>query len=372
MDQKVTPDVLAFTADCIVNYPGSDTGEFTKNDIWKSDYFSKNVVLIYNKPAADNETAIHEYDKFTAQPIKTLAYAGVLKEEQRGGTNFYTINQADILTHISLSDRNAFGFLYLYLNKVLEDSGFINRVNEYVERYKSGSFTTANFSDLKTAFERFMIGNTNINGKVEVRRIFPKVINVTAVASGVPGSRSGRVTEGPYLYSDLMYNAINFRDVDKLKNVTRQERVAIIKSVADYSDYEMRKAMSAVRSRHYPNSEVHDRYATGEAKQVHHVFPQSTHPEMRSSLENLILLTAQQHNSLAHPSNKTSDIDIAYQIVCLLSKTQSVKESVVAADGFYSKEGLIDVLNHGLGLGITKSATFEDISHRIRSLQQKR
>ena len=32
MDQKVTPDVLAFIADCIVNLPSSTRENFTKND----------------------------------------------------------------------------------------------------------------------------------------------------------------------------------------------------------------------------------------------------------------------------------------------------------------------------------------------------
>lgn len=370
MDQKVTPDVLAFIADCVVNYSVPATQEFTKNDIWQSSYFSKNVVLIYNKPDADNKTAVHEYDKFTAQPLKTLAYAGVLKEVMRGGTNYYRINDVDILRHISLSDRNAFNFLLIYLTKVLEDSGFIAHIDNYITQYKRGTFSVSDFNDLKIAFERFIIGNTKINGLVEVRRIFPKVINIFAVSSGAPGSRKGRVTDGAYSYSDLMYNAINFRDVGKLKSVTRQERAGIVKSVEEYSEYEMRKAMQAIKERSYPSSEVHDKYATGEATQVHHIFPRSSNKAIRSSLENLILLTPQQHNSLAHPSNRTNYIDPDYQLVCLLSKVESVKTSVMADDGFYSKEGLVNVINHGLGLELSKHASFESISHSLRSLQR--
>lgn len=341
MDQKVTPDVLAFIADCIVNYPNANATEFTKNDIWRSDYFSKNVVLIYSKPQADNETAVHEYDKFTAQPLKTLAYAGVLTEERKNGSNYYSVNNPEILEFVSLNDRNAFTFLRVYLEKVLSDSGFIGRVEDYIGQYRRGTFGPENFNDLKAAFIKFMIGNTKINGEVEVRRIFPKVFNILAVSAGVPGSRSGRVTEGPYLYSDLMYNAINFRDIGKLKNVTRQERTSIVKSVTEYSDYEMSKAMQAVRTRHYPNSEVRDKFAVGEAKQVHHIFPKSTHPGLRSSLENLILLTAQQHNSRAHPSNRTAHIDPEYQKDCLLSKVESVRQSVMANDGFILRRVLL-------------------------------
>src|SRR5688572_32800944 len=87
IDQKVTPDVLSFIADCVVNLPPARVENFTKNDIWHSDHFSKNVVLIYNKPGASNKTVTSEYDKFCAQPLKTLAYAGILNETKVGRQN---------------------------------------------------------------------------------------------------------------------------------------------------------------------------------------------------------------------------------------------------------------------------------------------
>lgn len=371
MDQKVTPDVLAFLADCVLNLPEDFPNGFTKNDIWHSDYFSKNVVMMYNKPQSDNETTQHEYDKFTAQPLKTLAWSKVLHEEKVGNSNRYQIANKELLTYISLSDRNAFNFLRLYLEKTLTDSGFINRINDYIQNYKRGTFSASNFTDLKRAFEQFIIGNTNISGVTEVRRIFPKVLNIFAVANQVPGSRSGRVTPGPYMYSDLMYNAVNFRDLNKLKNVSRQEAGQVERSVAEYSNYEMRKAMQAVRNRHHPNSEVRDNMARGEATQVHHIFSQSSNPELKSTLENLILLTPQQHNTLAHPSNRTQQVDLSYQITCLLSKTESVKRSTIQDDGFYSKEGLIRVINHGLKLGLTLNSSFDTISMTLQQHQQQ-
>lgn len=370
MDQKVTPDVLAFIADCILNLPDDKKSGFTKNDIWRSEYFSKNVVMIYNKPQSDNETTQHEYDKFTAQPLKSLAWAKILDEQKRGRENVYTISNAEILTYISLSDRNAFNFLRIYLEKTLGDSGFYPRIEEYINKYRNGDFSASTFSDLKSAFDRFVIGNTEINGLTEVHRIFPKVLNIFAVANGTPGARRGHVSDGPYMYSDLMYNSVNFRDLNKLKNVSRQESSQVIQSVQEYSDYEMRKAMQAVKHRHYPNSEVRDRMAAGEATQVHHIFSQSTHPNMRSVLENLILLTPQQHNTLAHPSNRTNSTDTNYQVVCLLSKLETVKSSVSAGDGFYSKAGLIGVINEGLQVGLAIDSSFEAISLALRQRQQ--
>ena len=84
MDQKVTPDVLTFIADCIVNFLGGKNPDtiFTTKDIWDFPYFQKNTVAIFSKPSPINESARAEYDKFIAQPLKTLAFAKILKEEK--------------------------------------------------------------------------------------------------------------------------------------------------------------------------------------------------------------------------------------------------------------------------------------------------
>lgn len=92
MDQKVTPDVLCFIADCIINYASSDpTIEFKVKDIWTSDYLEQNVPAVFSKPSPSNETAASEYDKFVAQPIKALEHAKIVSSEKRGTTNYYTI-----------------------------------------------------------------------------------------------------------------------------------------------------------------------------------------------------------------------------------------------------------------------------------------
>ena len=86
MDQKVTPDVLSFIADCIVNLlGGKDAGiTFVVGDIWEFPYFIRNTVAVFGKPSPKNETAGSEYDKFIAQPLKTLAFAKVLRENKIG------------------------------------------------------------------------------------------------------------------------------------------------------------------------------------------------------------------------------------------------------------------------------------------------
>ena len=53
-DQKNTPDIVSFIADCIVNYIGSESGKkFTVKDIWKSRYFEK-IVTEYLQQTKSN------------------------------------------------------------------------------------------------------------------------------------------------------------------------------------------------------------------------------------------------------------------------------------------------------------------------------
>lgn len=73
-DQKCTPDVVCFIADCILNIVKPDH-TFTVSDIWDSQYFIKNAVAVFGKPIPTNPTARHEYDKFIQQPLRLLGYA---------------------------------------------------------------------------------------------------------------------------------------------------------------------------------------------------------------------------------------------------------------------------------------------------------
>ncbi|MDO8523520.1 MAG: hypothetical protein Q7S12_04585, partial [bacterium] len=215
MDQKVTPDVLSFIADCVLNFlDGKDPDTvFTTKDVWDFQYFQKNIVAIFGKPSPTNESADAEYDKFIAQPLKTLAFAKILKEEKVGVRNTYQIVQPGLLEYIAQSERNAWLFLSRYVEKVLTDSGFMKKLEAYKDKALSKTVTQEDFALLKTEFESFMRGYTNINTDIEIRRIFPKILNPYAVDSMINGSEDGRMTENRFAYSDLMYNRGNFRDL---------------------------------------------------------------------------------------------------------------------------------------------------------------
>ena len=100
--------VLSAVCECILNCT-EDKNIFTVNDIRFCPYSNELVTEIFNKP--DIQKAQNEYDKFFAQPLKVLAYCGLLQENKKGRTNEYTIIHKDFLEYISLRDRNAFYFL---------------------------------------------------------------------------------------------------------------------------------------------------------------------------------------------------------------------------------------------------------------------
>lgn len=370
MDQKVTPDVLSFIADCILNYLDNKApnNSFTTKDIWKSQYFIKNTVAFFGKPSPSNKNASAEYDKFIAQPIKALAFGKILREVKVGNRNEYTVVDPELLENIGQSEKNAFKFLAVYIEKVLTDSGFIGDFENYKKKADKKTITEKDFQNLKTDFQKFMLGNTEINGKVEINRIFPKVLNPYAVSHGIPGSESGRMTTDRFVYADLMYNRQNFRDISKGKTITRKEALSKISTaqVEKYKKYQSERAKASVRRRHSPTSEIKDSLSNGKAIQVHHMFSESDFPEIADYVENLILLTAQQHNTRAHPNNKTQVVDVEYQKECLLSKLQSVENSINRGDGFYSKEQFIHVLNVGYKLNLPTTTSFEQLKKLIR------
>ena len=210
-----------------------------------------------------------------------------------------------------------------------------------------------------------MLGYTNITTDVEIRRIFPKVLNPYAAYNMINGSEDGHMTESRFVYSDLMYNRSNFRDLGKDKALTRSEAEEIFIGKPEFSDYRTQKAKNIVR-RNHSTSEIRDKLAVGDATQVHHIFPEHQFPKISAFVENLILLTPQQHNTRAHPNNHTQSIDRDYQRECILSKITSIESSIRQGKDIYSKESLIHVLNTGLSLDMSTNTTFNELREVVK------
>lgn len=359
VDQKCTPDIVCFMADCVMNMVATKP-VFVINDVWETEYFIQNTRVIFNKPWANDKKAYNEYNKVLSQPLKLLAYAHILNVEIVDGSLTFSVANEDLLDYISRKDRNAYNFLYCYFMKVMSDSGFMR----YFEEYAKDSVVNpvAARDEIYERYYRLINGNTSSHSRLDIRRMFHKVFNVYAIEYHLHGS-NGKIT----YYSDLMYNKKNWRDMDKDKTVTRQEAITPdnIEKQEVINTYYVQKAIALIRKIHTV-SEVNDSWSNGEATQVHHIFPKSQFPQIAHYVENLILLTATQHNTKAHPNNKTQQVNKDYQLVCLLAKADTIENSLLRfGEKYYRKESFVHVINTGLTVEFTTGLSFNDIKAKL-------
>ena len=359
VDHKCTPDIVCFMADCVLNMIATKP-TFVIRDIWETQYFIQNSRVIFNKPWANDKKAKNEYNKVLSQPLKLLAYSKILNVEKVKGTLTFSVNNENLLDYISRKDRNAYNFLYCYFTKVLEDSGFLKHIKTYQTDYSKGLNEAR--ANLYEKYFRFISGNTPTRSRLDIRRMFHKIINVFAVENNIPGSK-GKFSA---TFSEMMYNKKNWRDLNKEKSSTRQEALNNEDEEKQeiISAYYIQKAITLIRKTH-KESEVKDQWANGEATQVHHIFPKADFPLLAHYLENLIKLTPTQHFTKAHPSNKTQQIDRDYQLVCLLAKTDSVENSLRKGEFVYRKEGLVFVINTGLNETLEYNIDFRTIKKEL-------
>lgn len=369
MDQKCTPDVLASCAEWILHLPNQVQKEgFTTRNVWDSRAFENNVRTEFSKPAVHEATARSEIDKFIAQPLKTFTFAGLLTANLQGRSIIFRVAERQLLEYVAKGPRDARIFLVSYLERVLQQSGIYYRFESF---FKSGQ-TQVDYLELRDSFVRFVQNNTPINGAVEIRRIFPKVLNPLSHQYGLPGAEGGKISKGPIVTSQLLYNKENFRDKGKkLKGQTRKQAAQAARNVQIDSNAIMNRVMAEVRSRHGGISELQDHWSNGHASQVHHIFPKSQYANLKAVPENLIVLTPTQHNTKAHPRNYTGAVDFDYQIDCLVAKVESVRRAQEElGDGFYELDRLIAVINHGYpDIGLRTTASFEEVILLLRSYQ---
>ena len=362
VDQKCTPDIVCFMADCVMNMMATKP-VFVINDIWETQYFIQNSRVIFNKPWANDKKAYNEYNKVLSQPLKLLAYAHILNVEIVNGALTFSVANDELLDYISRKDRNGYNFLYCYFTKVLSDSAFMKYMEEYATKCKNNAIEARD--ELYNRYYMFINGNTPSHSKLDIRRMFHKVINVYATEHHLHGS-NGKIA----YYSDLMYNKKNWRDTEKDKTLTRQEasNQEVIEKQEAINKYYLQKAISLIRKIHTV-SEVKDSWGNGDATQVHHIFPKSQFPQIAHYVENLILLTATQHYSKAHPNNKTQQVNNDYQLVCLLAKAETIENSIKQfGEKYYRKESFVHIINTGLTTELSTKLTFDDIKTTLVQL----
>ncbi len=363
MDQKCTPDVVCAVAECILEYTSEDESlRFTKDDIWHSDYANELIQESFTKPDLSEESVNSEYDKFFAQPMKLLAYCGILDETQ-DGANYYTINHRDLLRYISSHERNAIDFLEIYLSKVMEDSGMMNYFDDFFEKQDRASLYT-----LRDRLMTFYHNYTRIKNNLEPPRIFNKIINILAFKRKKKGTVRGTVSTNTLTIEEIRYNRINWRDVKKDKTMSRQEYNQLVENEIDkntgYYKYQIEKAKRFVKDIEKV-SEIH-RFENYPGSQAHHIFMASEFPEIADCPENIICITPNQHFYRAHPDNHTQYIDLDYQIVCLLCKLDSIEINFRSGKCDYSLADFINVLNIGLGTDVFNAQMdFEEVKFGI-------
>lgn len=364
MDQKCTPDVVCAVCECIVEYIKDNPNlKFTKNDIWHSEYAEELITESFSKPNLSEADAKNEYDKFFAQPLKTLAYAKILNEEKIGTTNYYTVRNPSILQYISLRERNALFFLNCFLIKTMEDSGVIESFNRFFQQQDRTSLYA-----LRDQLAQLYHKHTAIRGQYEPPRIFNKIINILAFKRKLKGTVKGSVSGNTLTIDEIRYNRVNWRDINKDKGTSRQAYKEIFyQHIADgegYYKYAVQKAKKFVRQLH-KTSEIH-RFPEYPGLQAHHIFMESEYPEIADYPENIICITPNQHFYRAHPNNRTAIIDPDYQLICLLSKLDSIEINNRAGNDDYSLSDFANVLNIGLNTDVfTSQMDYEEVKHQI-------
>lgn len=374
IDQKCTFDVVSIIADCICEYvDGVEECEFTVSDIWHSEYTRENVIEIFSKPDPEFEAG-NEYDKYFGQPIKLLGYSKVLSVRKNRNRYFYSINNREILEKIALRPMDALNFLYEYISKVLEDSGILDNFKEFFDEQ-----TKESYKKIRDMFINFTIGNTKINGKTECGRIFTKVINPLAFKLRKKGTERGRLSNYVIKLNDLQYNRSNWRDElsGKEKGLTRldYERNNQIntqaRALAKYAVNKAKKAIRNYNDKFYESkSEVMQHSEKLAATQAHHIFPQSDYPDIADYIENLIMLTPNQHYSMAHPNNNTQYIDKDFQYICLISKSHRIFEDLTSKNinKIYNFDDYKYVLNTGLETDEFASVEYLDFASIINKI----
>lgn len=380
IDQKCTPDVVWSISDFVLDYADNIAGRFTVKDVWQSDYARQTIAETFSKPGTDEKKAENEYDKVFSQPLCMLCYAGVLRDVSPTSRHLYEIADREMLEYIAKNDTYSLRFLYVYIEKVLRDSGLYPVFDAFFTSQNKASFRA-----MKQAFIDFYHAYTPIKMDFEPKRIFTKVLNPLAFRLRKKGTEGGHMSKNFITKADMMYNQDNFRDVykDKPKDMTRKEWLALHPDIDrrdGYFEQQMSHAKKQLRrftAAYRGNVSELTAFVPGQddmaaPTQMHHIFPKNEFPAIMHYMENLIALTPNQHFGFAHPGNNTQLVDQQAQRTLLIAKAQSVRQNLEspAEERVYEFADLLTVLAVGWDdesvLGIAEN-DFSDVLHAINS-----
>lgn len=366
MDQKCIPDVVCAVAECIIEYEKHHPNEeFTRNDIWFSQYAQELISTSFSKPDLDDEGARKEYDKFFGQPMRLFAYAGLLNLNNENRCNYYKIVNPQILEYISLREQNALVFLNAYLEKLVSDNNLSAFFDDFFRVQDKNTLAI-----LCDRLDHLYWDNTEVKGKFEPPRIYNKIINIFAKMRRKKGILRGRVSDNIITFSEIRYNTTNWRDIKKDRTITRQKFAELVgnqmQDATTYLHYSIEKAKRFVRNVESDCSEIHRFLPKYRPTQAHHIFMASEFPELADCPENIICLTPNEHYKMAHPNNNTAIVDADYQILCLLCKLDSIEINNRNGKDDYSLTDFINVLNTGFETDcFTPQMDYEEVKFAI-------
>ena len=361
-DQKNTIDILKIIVETIINLPSANIN-FDFSKIKNSSSFESKICKCFQKPNPKSRSP-REFDKVISQPLNLLFFSKILKRELKGNKYIYYIPNLDTIEMKILSllvnEDNVVVFLFMYYIKTFTDSKCLAYFNNY---YNQDVKTNKEFSILKENYSLFIKDNTKIKQNLEIVRIFNKIFNLISYVLGESASKGGRLSTTISI-NELRYNKINFRDIGKKHKSQSRQEMSTNKIFLDNSSKYKRK----IKELHYPNSEFFE-INSGKATQVHHISPEHIFPELSNYLENLILLTPDQHNIKAHPNNKTKEIDFDYQLKFFISKLESIQNN----PNFYSIEKFCHVLNITTNSNeFNHFMNINDIKNKLMELYKKK
>lgn len=366
-EQKITPDILSFAAQCILDFTGGDISKSFSDPELRGLDFYKMILKDYLSKPDDTKDTNNEYNKLIRYQIDFLVFGGVLEEVAQRPKR-YKIKNLEILNYVALHERQALLYIQAYIEKFLID----NNLGNLFDSYRKNP-TQRNYEKTKESFYLWAKDNTNVktDDKRHTFRVFNKIFNFYTHKHSLPGQYLARVKDGPNPYLNLIYNRINFRDKNKAKNVSRNDFAKTYDPSNDdsgYISYLIGKAKKEIRQR-YPTTEIvgFENYPSegGDIVQIHHIFPAASFQEFASSKENLISITPGQHNTHAHAGN-THYVDPNFQLICLQVRLDEIEKSIQNKDEFFNLDTFISMLNHCLDLNIEKSSNIDTIRKKLR------
>lgn len=355
IDVLCEPDLMSVVSDCIVKYLEEKKKNigFSAKSIYVSDFCKNNILGAFKKKELTPAKQVALYENCFTRPMKFLAYIGVLEEAKEG---VYKVVDNEMLEFFSIKVRNCFRVLNMHAYKILKDSG----INRPFDLYFINS-NEQNFTKMKNFFIEFVKKELKIEKPAEIMKYFSKIVNLIAYSKNTFGTAKGKMMKIPMPYDQLMYQQAYYTGT------------CVDEPIEIYRKYTTRRAKNFIlRCNEMYRAGKTEVYQKGQIKEkgtaAHHIFPEGKFPQLAEYYENQIVLTNEQHMTLAHPDGDTQTSDPRFQRICLFAKIETIKESISKSEGIYLFSNLIKVLSIGLGTDSfkdIKQLDFDEVCFRV-------